>query len=45
MSYGCKEKNLKLEIKKNGFQKYYPNLQRNKNEFEKRESVCLFLKV
>ena len=33
MSHGCKQKNLKLEIKKNGFKKYYPDLRRNKNEF------------
>ena len=45
MSYGCKEKNLKFEIKKNGFQKYYPDLRRNKNEFEGGESVCLLLKI
>ena len=45
MSYRCKEKNLKLEIKKNEFQKYYPNLRQNKNEFGGGESVCLLLKV
>ena len=45
MNHGCKEKNLKLEIKKNGFQKYYLNLRQNKNEFGGGEIICLLLKV
>ena len=32
MGHGCKKKILKLEIRKNGFKKYYPDLQ-TRNEF------------